>query len=265
MTVFLSVHRMNRGGFLQCVHMRSVGNDFMVVDGRNQRIDGAAMAQKACALTGADGFMVLGSSEIADFGLAFYNCDGSRASMCGNGSRCICCFAYSLGLVGGEMTVQTDAGVIFGRRISEDIYGVLLPAPEKLCLGIEPGVDYCICGVPHGVLSVAEIQKEALYQKAQALRQARDCNVDFYRWLDSRSVQVLTYERGVEDFTLACGTGCGAVAAILYHTGRLPGKDLTAQCPGGELRMKIAEENGHIRGIFQEGRVETLGTYLMDI
>lgn len=237
----------------------------MVVDGRNQSIDGSTLAQKACALTGADGFMMLGSSEIANFRLTFYNCDGSRAAMCGNGSRCICKFAYSLGLVSGEMTVQTDAGVICGKRICEDRYGVLLPAPGEFCLGIEPDVDYCICGVPHGVLAVAGIQKEALYQQAQALRLAWDCNVNFYCWLDSRSVQVLTYERGVENFTLACGTGCGAVAAILYHTGRLPGKELTAQCPGGELKMKIAEENGRIRGIFQEGRVETLSTYLMDI
>ncbi len=247
-----------------CVHMRAAGNDFMVIDGRNQKLEYPALARKACSITGADGFMALEESETADFRLHFYNCDGSRASMCGNGSRCICRFAYDLGLVGEKMTVQTDAGVITGRRVCEDVYEVLLPAPEQLCLGTEPGVDYCVCGVPHTVCEAEKRNKEVLYRRAIELRNGKDCNVNFYTRIDGETVKVLTYERGVEDFTQACGTGCGAVAAVLYASGRLPGKKITAINPGGELKMTVETENGRICGIYQEGSAETVKIYAID-
>ena len=108
-------------------HMNGAGNDFVVLDARDQKLDFAALAKKLCARTGADGFMALDQSEIADFRLHFYNSDGSRGEMCGNGSRCICRFAYENGIVKtDDMMIETDAGLVPGRRLSESQYQVQL-------------------------------------------------------------------------------------------------------------------------------------------
>lgn len=243
---------------MDCVHMQSAGNDFAVVDSRGKTLDFPAMARKLCPMAGADGFMALAESEKADFRLHFYNRDGSRAAMCGNGSRCICKFAWDLGLVREEMTLQTDAGVITGRRLTDTLYRVSLPAPEAIKLQILPGVDFCICGVPHAVVKVGRLEKEALYHRARKLRNDIDCNVNFYIRLSPERAAVLTYERGVEDFTPACGTGCGAVAAVLRAAGDLPGGTLIAQNPGGELHMQIDTETGEI---FQTGNTEVIHIY----
>ena len=105
-------------------YMNGAGNDFMVMDARGLTLDFAKLALELCALKGADGFMAVDYSETADFRLHFYNSDGSRGEMCGNGSRCICRFAYENGIAGETMTMQTDAGLVHGRRISECQYRV---------------------------------------------------------------------------------------------------------------------------------------------
>ena len=100
-------------------YMNGAGNDFMVLDARGKTMDFSQMALKLCEMTGADGFMAVDVSEKADFKLHFYNSDGTRGEMCGNGSRCICRYAYDNGIAGENMVVETDAGLIYGRRLSE--------------------------------------------------------------------------------------------------------------------------------------------------
>ena len=107
-------------------YMNGAGNDFMVMDARGQSLDFKALALDLCKRTGADGFMAVDYSDKADFKLHFYNADGSRGEMCGNGARCICRFAYEQGIARESMVVQTDAGLVPGQRISEGEYGVRL-------------------------------------------------------------------------------------------------------------------------------------------
>ena len=115
-------------------HMNGAGNDFMVIDARGMDADFSRLAVELCKLTGADGFMAVDYSDVADFRLHFYNSDGSRGEMCGNGSRCICRFAYENGIAGECMTVQTDAGIVPGWRISHEQYRVQLNLPGVLDL-----------------------------------------------------------------------------------------------------------------------------------
>lgn len=243
-----------------CVHMECAGNDFLITDGREMAEDAVFPVRTVCDFTGADGFMVLRESEIADFRLEFFNRDGSRADICGNGCRCICRFAYDFGIAREGMTVQTDAGVICGWRRSALLYAVALPAPRSLIPQILPGVDYCLLGVPHAVVAVSELDKDGLRHRAQTLRCnavfPQGCNVNFYTREDGQSIQVLTYERGVEDFTAACGTGCAAIATILHHKGQLPGRFLVAHNPGGILQMTVDTETGQI---WQAGETKILG------
>lgn len=253
---------------MQCFHMSGAGNDFMVIDGREIQEDLAELAKKLCALTGADGFMALDDSAIADFRLHYYNADGSRGELCGNGSRCICKFAYDLGIAPENMTIQTDAGLVQGWRLGENLYRVRLPQPLDMDPAAKHGVAYCVCGVPHALVELPGLsweQRDELREQAVALRFdpvfPKGANVDFYAWEGSETVRVLSFERGVEDYTLACGTGCGALTAVLYTVGQLPGKKLTALNPGGTLKVTVEAQGGLISGLLLEGPAETLQIY----
>ena len=252
-------------------HMSGAGNDFMVLDARDKTLDFEALAKELCALTGADGFMAVDYASDADFTLHFYNSDGSRGEMCGNGSRCICRFAYDNGIAGEEMTIHTDAGLVPGWRLTEDRYRVKLNNPGVLDAKRKPDCAYVELGnpgVPHGVKEVPGLtfdQREALRQEAVSLRYDPDfpkgANINFYTWLGAGEVRVLTYERGVEDYTLACGTGCGSVASTLYTLGKLPGGKLTCHCPGGDLQVTVGETDGTIDSILLEGPATILKIY----
>ena len=249
-------------------YMNGAGNDFMVVDARGKTFDFEKLATELCAMKGADGFMAVDHSETADFRLHFYNSDGSRGEMCGNGSRCICRFAYENGIAGDTMTVQTDAGLVYGRRIDETQYRVQLNNPGILDLHRKETVAYVELGcpgVPHGVVEVPELmweQREQLREMAKALRFdpafPKGANINFYTWLGEDHIRILTYERGVEDYTLACGTGTASTACALFAAGKLPGRRLIADNPGGVLTVDIAETEGEISAVFLEGPTEVV-------
>ena len=252
-------------------HMSGAGNDFMVLDARGKTLDFEDLAKKYCALTGADGFMAVDYADDADFTLHFYNSDGSRGEMCGNGSRCICRFAYDNGIAGETMVIHTDAGLVPGWHLSEDRYRVKLNNPGVLdtarkadCAYVELGNP----GVPHGVKEVPALtfdMREDLREEAVALRYdpafPKGANINFYSWLGENEVRVLTYERGVEDYTLACGTGCGSVASTLFTLGKLPEGKLLCHCPGGHLQVTVGENQGTIDSILLEGPATILKIY----
>ena len=256
---------------MQVWHMSGAGNDFMVVDARGKEYDFSKMALELCALTGADGFMAVDNAEGADFRLHFYNSDGSRGEMCGNGSRCICRFAWENRIAGETMTILTDAGPVPGWRLSETMYRVKLNNPGILDLNRKENAAYVELGtpgVPHGVLEWPGLRwedAEAMREHAKALRYdpafPKGANINFYTHTGPGEVLVLTYERGVEDYTLACGTGCGSIASVLWTKGQLPGGKLTARCKGGTLHLTVNAQGDAIRDLFLEGPTEILKIY----
>ena len=249
-------------------YMNGAGNDFMVMDARGQNYDFSAMALKLCKLTGADGFMATDVSDLADFKLHFYNSDGSRGEMCGNGSRCICRFAYENGIAGDSMTVETDAGIVCGWRISEDIYRVKLNNPGIMDLARKPDAAYIELGspgVPHAVKEVPNLsweQADELKPMAKALRHdpafPKGANANLYAWLDEETIRILTFERGVEDYTLACGTGSASTAVALWAREKLPGGKLTVKNKGGDLAVTIEGANGSVSALYLEGPTQTV-------
>ncbi len=249
-------------------YMNGAGNDFMVIDARGLDLDFEKLALKLCKLSGADGFMAVDHSEIADFKLHFYNADGSRGEMCGNGARCICRFAYDMGIAGEAMTVETDAGLVPGWRIDRDRYRVQLNNPSVLDLHRKGSIAYAELGspgVPHAVAAYdGDLwgSKDALREEMRALRYdpafPKGANVNYYQVLGPAEVKVLTFERGVEDFTLACGTGTGSVACTMWKQGMLPENTLTAHNPGGTLKVTIGAEDGTIQSILLEGPTEVV-------
>lgn len=255
---------------MQVYYMNGAGNDFMVLDARGKNMDFSALSLKLCAMRGADGFMAVDYSDCADFRLHFYNADGTRGEMCGNGSRCICRFANELGIAGETMTVQTDAGIIRGVHTGGGNYRVKLNNPGILDLNRLPGIAYVELGnpgVPHAVREYKGdlwADAESLKDEMQSLRRneafPKGANVNYYQFIGDSEVRMLTFERGVEDFTLACGTGCGSTACVLALSGRLPGGTLTCHNRGGDLILTV---DGCVDSLLMEGPTEI--TEILDL
>ena len=249
-------------------HMSGAGNDFIVLDARDQQLDFSYLAKKLCVEYGADGLLALDEAKDADFRLHFYNADGSRGEMCGNGARCICRFAYDHGIAPAQMRVRTDAGLVYGWRLSENQYRVQLNLPSVLELARRPDAAYVELGdpgIPHTLVELPELSFDKMAQLlpyALELRHdpvfPKGVNVSFYTRLSEDAVRVLTYERGVEDYTLACGTGCASIAVVLHQKGLLPGGRLTAHNRGGKLTVTL-EDAG--KAIYLEGPVEILSIH----
>ena len=252
-------------------YMNGAGNDFMVLDARGKQLDFEALSIELCKLTGADGFMAVDYSHKADFKLHFYNSDGSRGEMCGNGARCICRFAYDLGIAGENMVVETDAGLVHGTRLTESQYRVKLNNPGVMDLHRKGDIAYVELGnpgVPHAVMEDPALDWSQKDEKREYFRSLRfdpafpkGANVNFYRWIGENEVRILTFERGVEDYTLACGTGTGSVASVLWTCGKLPNGKVTVQNPGGTLTVDVAGENGTITSLLLEGHTEVVKIY----
>ena len=256
---------------MECLHMSGAGNDFMVIDARDKTLDFEKLSKELCTLSGADGFMAVDYSDKADFKLHFYNSDGSRGEMCGNGSRCICRFAYDHGIAGEEMVIETDAGLVYGRRLAEDRYLVKLNNPGIVDLNRTAEAAYIELGNPGVPHSVTEYDgdlwgdSEMLWQRMHDMRYhsafPKGANVNFYQWIGESAVRILTYERGVEDYTLACGTGSGSTAAVLWLQGKLPGGRLTVENRGGTLVLTVEGENGTVKQLLLEGPAVIVKAY----
>lgn len=250
---------------MQVWYMNGAGNDFMVIDARGLPLDFPKLAVSLCRRTHADGFLAVDNSEIADFKLHFYNSNGLRGEMCGNGARCVCHFAYAHGIAGERMTVETDAGLLYAWRCGENRYRIKLNNPGLVDLQRLETVSYVELGnpgIPHAVREIPDLDwenREALRPLALGIRHdtafPKGVNVNFYRILDRQTLRILTFERGVEDYTLACGTGSASVAVVLWEKGLLKQGTVAVENPGGTLSITI-EGTKEIEALFLEGETQ---------
>ena len=171
------------------------------------------------------------------------------------------------------MVVQTDAGLVPGWRLNENQFKVKLNNPGVLDLYRKGEIAYVELGNPGVPHAVAEYDgdlwadADCIWDHMMMLRHdpafPKGANVNFYQWIGENEVRVLTFERGVEDYTLACGTGTGSVACTLWMQGKLPGGYLTAHNRGGTLAVTVGGENGEIDSILLEGPTEVVKIYEM--
>lgn len=257
--------------------MNGAGNDFILLDAIAEPFDESAAPALARALCdrrrsiGADGLMLVTRAEgDADYRMRFYNSDGSPGEMCGNGARCIARYGYDRGLAGDIQRIETTAGIVIGQRIEEDLYCVRLndPTAVETEIGIPwdgqiLSVSYMELGdpgIPHAVLELPEwdmMPEDELRSLGAYIRSyaafPKGANVTFRKRLGRDHIKAVTYERGVEDFTLACGTGAGATAAAMRLRGEIRDETLRLDFPGGELQVSLSVEEDAVCDIYLTG------------
>lgn len=215
--------------------MSGAGNDFLVIDHRKPLIPKELMAEFARRVcrrkfsVGADGLFLIEPSEKVDFKWRFFNADGSEAEMCGNGARCVARFAYMHGIAAARMQFETLAGII-DATVADTLVTIRMTSPHSFRFDRQVEVEGQMLmvhsvdtGVPHAVIFVDDIQATDVIGLGRQLRHhpvfaPAGTNVNFVgRSADGLAIR--TYERGVEDETMACGTGVVAGALIAAAKG----------------------------------------------
>lgn len=261
--------------------MVASGNDFVVIDNRKKNIIGLpGLAKKICGRNfgaGADGLLVIEPSKRADFKMRIINSDGSEAEMCGNGARCVALYAKQNRLVRKNMKIETLAGII-GAEVSGDKIRLEMSEPKDIKLDIDLTIDskdysvnFVNTGVPHAVVftekvdgvNVKNLGRKVRYHSAFA---HRGTNADFVEPQKGNLLKVRTYERGVEDETLACGTGvvASAIIAAVVKGFRSPVKCLTKS--GEILKIYFKKSGDSFRNVYLEGGASKVfcGRYILN-
>jgi len=250
--------------------MSGSGNDFIIIDNRNtiveeeNLIDFIAKVCRRKMSVGADGVILVENSDTVDFKWRFYNSDGSAADMCGNGARCVSRFASLNNIAGTEMSFETEAGIVSAQVIDERVK-IKTTQPEDLTLDyfieLESGpISLCSVntGVPHVTVEVEDIRGVDVESLGREIRfhdwfSPTGTNVNFIHPRKDRTIEIRTYERGVEDETLACGTGAVAAAIVMAKKFRIPSPVNVMPKSGGTLLVYYQEKAGGFYDIYLEG------------
>ena len=257
--------------------MNGAGNDFLILNNMEENLPHSVFPTIARTLchrhlsVGADGLMVVERSQSdADYRMLFYNADGSEGEMCGNGARCICRYGYEKGLAGEVQRVETPSGIVTGWRIDERNYRIRLTDPSVVRTDdpVEACGDHWECsyvelgmpGLPHAVVPIpglAEKTMDEMRELGKTLRYhsafPKGANVNFYDITAPDKLTLLTYERGVEDFTFACGTGTGSTVLVLTLMGKVSGREVEVKNPGGTLRVSVDCDGERIENLWLTG------------
>jgi diaminopimelate epimerase len=250
--------------------MSGSGNDFILIDNRQSPVpwenlsDFAARVCRRRMSVGADGLILLEASDGADFKWRFFNSDGSTAEMCGNGARCAARFAYINGIAGKQMRFETLAGII-GAQVEGDQVKIRMTDPGELAMddNLDTGHEnlvYCSVntGVPHVVIEVDDLEKAEVVSLGRRIRchphfAPAGTNVNFIVPLSHGDWAIRTYERGVEDETLACGTGIVAAALVVAAAKSLPSPIKFQSRSGTWLKVHFHRDGERFRDLYLEG------------
>ena len=250
--------------------MSGSGNDFILIDNRARVVDEEALPRFITGIcrrrisVGADGVILIDPSATADFRWRFFNADGSPAEMCGNGARCAARFAFICGIAGAAMRFETEAGVIHA-RVNGPRVSVKMTDPHSLRqavhLDLASGVlqvSSINTGVPHVVVMASDLENVDVRGLGREIRFHPDfapagTNANFIGVDSDGGIAIRTYERGVEDETLACGTGSVAGALVAAATLNLTSPIRVRTRSGETLTVHFRRDGGRFHDIYQEG------------
>lgn len=239
---------------------QGTGNDFVIIDNRDLSFprENTKLVNFLCDRrfgVGADGLMLLNPSDKHDFTMIYYNSDGTESTMCGNGGRCLVAFAHKLGMFKKETTFDAIDGLHFA-TYEDGITNLQMIDVEN----IEVHQNHCFLntGSPHHVQVVKNIGEYNIKDKGSKIRYGapyfeEGTNVNFVEATDNNVFRVRTYERGVEDETLACGTGVTAVAIAMHKQNVTNSTKIPLKVEGGKLEVSFTPSNEGYKNIFLKG------------
>jgi diaminopimelate epimerase len=256
--------------------LSGAGNDFVIIDNRKgivpyENTDFVAKVCRRRMSVGADGVLLVENSDRTDFKMRYFNADGGEVETCGNGARCISRFAYVNGIAGERMRFETRAGVyeseIVGSNVKvrmSDPTDLRLDFPLRLKDGVH-NVCFANSGVPHVVFFIEDLEGTDVVDLGRQTRYHNDfkpagTNANFVRLRGAfvrgrgaHEIDIRTYERGVEDETLACGTGAIAAAVIAAALGKASSPVAVKTASGSILTIHFELVNGKPRNVYLEG------------
>lgn len=236
---------------------QGAGNDFIILDNREGQFNDLSIRQRLLLChrhfcIGADGLMLLNAYPEADFEMKYYNADGKESSMCGNGGRCIVAFAKKLGVIKSKANFMAIDGLHEAVLVKDDWVELKM----KDVNGVELGEDFAILdtGSPHYVKYTEFLGDVDVVKEGRAIRNSKrfakeGINVNFLEY-GSNALLVRTYERGVENETLACGTGVTA-AAIVVAGNQNKSYTIPVKTNGGDLEVRFDKKDAqHFENIW---------------
>lgn len=246
---------------LEFYKYQGTGNDFVIIDNREQVFpkNDVKLIAKLCNRRfgiGADGLILLENNKMADFRMVYFNADGAESSMCGNGGRCLVAFAQYLGMISKKTFFKAVDG-LHHATIQDDI--VKLKMKDVIEIREGPRYSFLDTGSPHHVQLVNNLEDMDVALEGAKLRYSlygrKGSNINFVLQSGEASFNVRTYERGVENETLSCGTGVTAVALAMHNSGRTRSKTVDIDTLGGKLEISFEHTHGKYTDVYLQGSV----------
>lgn len=237
------------------------GNDFVMIDNRQLTFpkENIKLVKHLCDRRfgiGGDGLILLENHSDVDFKMVYYNSDGNPSSMCGNGGRCIVAFAKSLNIIKNEAAFEAIDGLHHATTFDGGI--VSLQMSDVTNIDIDRDYVFLNTGSPHHVTFVDDLKHWDVKNQGSKIRYSElygkaGSNVNFVQQLDDVTFAIRTYERGVEDETLSCGTGATAVAIAMHALGKTTSNEVEIQVEGGTLAVSFDKEDNQYNNVFLKG------------
>ena len=243
---------------------QGTGNDFVMIDNRSNFFpkDNIQLIARLCDRRfgiGGDGLILLENDIETDFKMVYYNSDGNQSSMCGNGGRCLVAFAKKLNVIQNSTTFTATDGV--HHASVADTGKVSLQMIDVVDVKITADYVFMNTGSPHHIQLVEDLEHYNVKENGARIRYGelygkQGSNINFVKKIDETTFSLRTYERGVEDETLACGTGATAVAIAMNVLGETKANSIDLNVEGGKLVVSFDEIEGKFTNVFLKGPAE---------
>jgi diaminopimelate epimerase len=243
---------------------QGTGNDFVMIDNRSNFFpkDNIQLIARLCDRRfgiGGDGLILLENDTETDFKMVYYNSDGNQSSMCGNGGRCLVAFAKKLNVIQDNTTFIATDGLHHASVAENGIVSLqMIDVPE---VKMTPDYVFMNTGSPHHIQLVEDLEHYNVKENGASIRYGelygkQGSNINFVKKIDETTFSLRTYERGVEDETLACGTGATAVAIAMNVLGETKANSIDLNVEGGKLVVSFDEKDGKFTNVFLKGPAE---------
>lgn len=245
---------------LEFYKYQGCGNDFVMIDNRSQFFDkpNTKLINFLCSRRfgiGADGLICIEKSKGLDFKMVYFNADGNESTMCGNGGRCSVAFAKYLNIIKNKARFTAIDGTHKAEIIDDNVSLGMQDISDILMTDTHLFLD---SGSPHHVTFITDLEIIDVKSEGRKIRYGapyfeEGTNVNFVTQINDTNFKVRTYERGVEDETLSCGTGVTAVAIAVHKSGKTKNNSVNLKTRGGQLKVSFESDNGIYTNIYLKG------------